>query len=189
MKRCAWAGTDPEYQAYHDKEWGRPVRDDRVLFEMLCLEGAQAGLSWITVLKKRARYREVFANFDPVAVAALTDDYLHALLEDPGIIRNRLKVWAFRTNAQAFLAIQAEFGSFSDYLWGFVQGQSIINHPQTMADVPTSTPLSDTIAKDLKKRGFTFVGTTIVYAYLQAVGVVNDHTMDCFLAGDKSEFV
>lgn len=186
MKRCGWVSGDVDYQHYHDKEWGRPVHNDRVLFEMLCLEGAQAGLSWITVLKKRDRYREVFYQFEIQKVSALPDDYLESLLSDAGIIRNRLKVWAFRTNAQKFLEVQAEFGSFADYLWGFVDGEPIINNPKTLKDVPVNTELSDRIAKDLKKRGFKFVGTTIIYAYLQAVGVVNDHTTDCFLAGVKS---
>ena len=156
------------------------MRDDRTLFEFLILEGAQAGLSWITVLKKRAHYKKVFHDFDVEACANLTEEALEALLLDPGIIRNRLKVYSVRMNAQLFLDIQKEFGSFSAYLWGFVDDNPIINHFENMSEVPASTRLSDLIAKDLKRRGFKFVGTTIVYAYLQAVGVVNDHTTDCF---------
>ena len=180
MNRCTWVTDDPLYIEYHDKEWGKPVYDDRLLFEMLCLEGAQAGLSWITVLKKRAHYKKVFYEFDISRVSLLSDDYLEGLLSDPGIIRNRLKVWGFRTNAQCFLKVQKEFGSFSDYLWNFVDKTPVINKWDSVSEVPASTELSDKIAKDLKARGFKFVGTTIVYAYLQAVGVVNDHTVDCF---------
>jgi len=180
MKRCAWVGDTKIYQDYHDTEWGVPVRDDQRLFEFLILEGAQAGLSWITILKKRAGYRQLFHDFEVQKCAQLTDDYLEQCLLDPSIIRNRLKVYSVRTNAENFIKVQQEFGSFSNYLWGFVDDQPIINHFKTISEVPASTELSDRIAKDMKKRGFKFVGTTIVYAYLQAVGVVNDHTTDCF---------
>jgi DNA-3-methyladenine glycosylase I len=180
--RCAWAGTDPLYCAYHDDEWGRPVRDDRVLFEFLVLEGAQAGLSWITILRKRPAYRRAFARFDPRKVARFTAADVRRLMADAGIVRNRLKIRSAISNAQAFLAVQQEFGSFSAYLWGFVGGKPIVNRPRSMKGVPASTPLSDTISKDLKRRGFRFVGSTIVYAYLQAVGVVDDHVRDCFRA-------
>lgn len=178
--RCAWAGTDPLYVAYHDKEWGRPVRDDRVLFEFLTLEGAQAGLAWITVLRKREGYRTAFAGFDPRKVARFTAAKQRALMKDPGIVRNRLKIASTVSNARAFLAVQKEFGSFSTYLWGFVGNQPIVNRPCSIKGVPASTGLSDRISKDLKQRGFRFVGTTIVYAYLQAAGVVDDHVAGCF---------
>ena len=177
--RCAWAGTDPLYIAYHDDEWGRPVRDDRVLFEFLVLEGAQAGLSWITILRKRAGYRKAFAGFDPKKVARFTPARARQLMANPGIVRNRLKIASAISNAKAFLAVQKEFGSFSKYLWGFVDDQPVVNRPRP-GQVPASTPLSDRISKDLKKRGFRFVGSTIVYAYLQAVGVVDDHVRGCF---------
>jgi DNA-3-methyladenine glycosylase I len=181
-KRCWWAGnSDPDYVSYHDKEWGRPVHDDRLLFEMLTLEGAQAGLSWLTILRKRANYRRAFADFDPRKVARFDARRRAALLRDPGIVRNRLKIESTVTNAQAFLEVQREFGSFDRYLWAFVDGRAIVNSPRTPKDVPASSPLSDRISGDLKKRGFRFVGTTIIYAYLQAVGVVNDHSRDCFL--------
>jgi DNA-3-methyladenine glycosylase I len=180
--RCAWAGTDPLYVAYHDREWGRPVRDDRVLFEFLTLEGAQAGLSWITILRKREHYRRAFAGFDPKKVARFTPARVRKLLLDPGIVRNRLKIASTISNAKAFLAVQKEFGSFSKYLWGFVGNKPIVNRPSSRKGVPASTPLSDAISKDLRKRGFRFVGSTIVYAYLQAVGVVHDHVADCFRA-------
>jgi DNA-3-methyladenine glycosylase I len=180
--RCAWAGTDPLYCAYHDDEWGRPVRDDRVLFEFLVLEGAQAGLSWITILRKRPAYRKAFAGFDPKKVARFTARDTRRLMNDAGIVRNRLKIASTITNARAFLAVQREFGSFSRYLWDFVGGRPVANRPRARQDVPASTPLSDAISKDLKRRGFRFVGTTIVYAYLQAVGVVDDHVAGCFRA-------
>ncbi|MEM1211344.1 MAG: DNA-3-methyladenine glycosylase I [Planctomycetota bacterium] len=180
MIRCAWCTDDPLYIAYHDEEWGVPVRDDRRLFEMLILEGAQAGLSWLTVLKKRAHYRKVFDGFDPAKVAKYTDAKKAKLLADPGIIRNRLKVDSAVRNAKAFLAVQREFGSFADYIWGWVDGKPIQNAFASMAEVPDRTELSDRISKDLKKRGFNFVGSTIVYAYMQSVGLVNDHTTDCF---------
>jgi DNA-3-methyladenine glycosylase I len=182
MKRCAWAGTDPLYCAYHDDEWGRPVRDDRVLFEFLVLEGAQAGLSWITILRKRPAYRRAFARFDPKKVARFKAADVRRLMADAGIVRNRLKIESAISNAQAFLAVQQEFGSFSAYLWGFAGGKPLVNRPRSLKEVPASTPLSDTISKDLKRRGFRFVGSTIVYAYLQAVGVVDDHVRGCFRA-------
>ncbi|MEM1112402.1 MAG: DNA-3-methyladenine glycosylase I [Pseudomonadota bacterium] len=179
-KRCAWCGEDPLYVDYHDSEWGVPVYDDPTLFEFLILEGAQAGLSWITVLKKREGYRRAFDNFNANRIAEYTDEKLEELLTNPAIIRNRLKVFGARTNARCFLAVQDEFGSFANYIWRFVDGSPIQNHWRSMEEVPASTPLSDTISKDLKKRGFTFVGSTIVYAHMQATGMVNDHTVDCF---------
>jgi DNA-3-methyladenine glycosylase I len=184
MQRCPWCKGDPLYERYHDEEWGVPVHDDCVLFELLILEGAQAGLSWITVLKKRDRYREVFDNFDPEKVARYDAAKHNALLQDAGIVRNQLKIKAATRNAIVFLAIQKEFGSFDAYLWRFVQGKQIVNRPESMKDVPTRTALSDEISKDLKKRGMTFVGSTIIYAYLQAVGVVNDHLRDCSRASN-----
>lgn len=186
MKRCGWVSEDEVYIAYHDEEWGRSVRDDRVLFEKICLEGAQAGLSWITVLKKREGYRKAFHNFEVKKVAAMTDAQLEALRSDPNIIRNRLKIYSCRTNAQAFMRVQEEFGDFSTYLWNWVDHKPIVNRPKTLGEVPATTPLSDALAKDLKARGFKFVGSTIVYAYLQSMGLVVDHTTDCFLSGVKS---
>jgi DNA-3-methyladenine glycosylase I len=180
-KRCFGGQTGKEFYAdYHDQQWGIPVHDDRELFEMLILEGAQAGLSWETILNKRAGYRAAFHNFDVQKVAAMTDEELTALLQDPKIVRNRLKVFATRKNALVFLKIQQEFGSFNEYLWKFVNHQPIINQFKTFAEVPARTPLSDVISKDLKKRGMTFVGSTIIYAYLQGIGVVNDHLADCW---------
>lgn len=179
--RCGWAtDKDERYTRYHDEEWGVPEHDDQRLFEMLILEGAQAGLSWQTILNKRDGYRAAFKGFDPQVVAVMTDAELEAQLLNSAIVRNRLKVFSTRKNAIAFLAIQQEFGSFDAYLWGFVDHQPIINRPASMAQVPVSTELSDRLSKDLKKRGMTFVGSTIIYAYLQATGVVNDHTQDCF---------
>jgi DNA-3-methyladenine glycosylase I len=166
-------------QAYHDREWGRPQRDDRVLFEFLVLEGAQAGLSWRTILHKREGYRRAFAGFDPARVARFTDARLATLLQDPGIVRNRLKIASARANARAFLAVQKEFGSFAEYLWGFVDGRPVVNRPRTPADVPARTALSDRVSADLRRRGFRFVGTTIVYAWLQAMGLVDDHLAGC----------
>jgi DNA-3-methyladenine glycosylase I len=181
-KRCHWAeGGDPDYVRYHDREWGRPLHDDRRLFEMLTLEGAQAGLSWSTVLRKRAHYRRAFARFDPRKVARFGRVKKAALLLDAGIIRNRLKIDSTVSNARCFIAVQQEFGSFDRYLWSFVDGRAVINRPRTRRGVPAHSDLSNRLSKDLKKRGFRFVGTTIVYAYLQAVGVVNDHTRECFL--------
>jgi DNA-3-methyladenine glycosylase I len=180
-KRCAWAASlEPMYQAYHDEEWGVPVHDDRLLFEFLILEGAQAGLSWSTVLRKRAHYRCVYDNFDPARVAAYDEDKIAALLADPGIIRNRLKVRGSVHNAQLVLKLQEEFGSFDAYIWGFVGGRPKVNGFQTMAEIPTESDESRAMSKDLRKRGFTFVGSTICYAFMQAVGMVNDHTVDCF---------
>ena len=180
VKRCSWCGEDPLYVCYHDEEWGVPLFDDRKLFEFLVLEGAQAGLAWITVLRKREGYRAAFDGFAPAKVARYTDRKLDQLLLDPRIIRNRLKVYSARRNAQAFLAVQAEWGSFAEYMWHFVEGKPVVNRWLTMADVPASTPLSDRISKDLKQRGFNFVGSTIVYAHMQATGMVNDHLVDCY---------
>ena len=180
--RCGWVPAgDEEYARYHDEEWGRPVRDDRHLFEMLTLEGAQAGLSWSTILRKRAAYRTAFAGFEPAKVARFDARRRAALLRDAGIVRNRLKIESTVSNARAFLAVQKEFGSFSRYLWDWVGGRPVINGWQTRGQVPASNELSDRISRDLKKRGFRFVGSTIIYAYLQAVGVVNDHTSGCYL--------
>jgi len=178
--RCSWAGDDPLYQAYHDREWGVPVHDDRLLFEFLILEGAQAGLAWITILRKREAYRLAFDGFDPQKVALYGEKKIAELLDNPGIVRNRLKVRSAVGNAQAFLAVQAEFGSFDAYLWGFTEGETIQNTWSSMAEVPATSPVSDALGRDLKKRGFKFVGSTICYALMQAVGLVNDHTTDCF---------
>lgn len=180
LTRCAWAGNDPLYQAYHDVDWGVPVHDDRMLFEFLTLEGAQAGLSWITILRKRESYRAAFAGFDPEIVARFDEAKVAELLGNPGIVRNRLKVASTITNARAFLKVQEEFGSFDAYQWRFVDGAPIQNAWQSIREVPPSTPVSDAMSKDLKKRGFRFVGTTICYAHMQAIGMVNDHTVDCF---------
>lgn len=180
-KRCEWVpeGNDL-YADYHDQEWGVPVHDERDLFEFLILEGAQAGLSWITILKKRENYRKAYDNFDPVIVAQYDDKKIQELLENPGIVRNRLKINASIGNAKAFLAVQKEFGSFDKYIWQFVGGKPIVNKWQTLREVPASTAESDAMSKDLKKRGFKFVGSTICYAFMQAAGLVNDHTTDCF---------
>jgi DNA-3-methyladenine glycosylase I len=180
--RCRWVPLDdPEYIRYHDREWGRPIHDDRLLFEMLILEGAQAGLSWSTILHKRAGYQRAFANFDPKKVARFDAARRAALMKNSGIVRNRLKIESTVSNAQAYLEVQREFGSFDRYLWSFVAGRPLINAPTALTGVPARTELSDKISKDLSKRGFRFVGTTILYAFLQAVGVVNDHSRDCFL--------
>jgi DNA-3-methyladenine glycosylase I len=182
LRRCHWVDLDNrEYVRYHDDEWGRPVHDDTLLFEMLTLEGAQAGLSWSTILGKRARYRIAFQGFDPARVARFDARKRARLLADAGIVRNRLKIESTVTNARAFIAVQREFGSFDRYLWAFVEGRPVLNRPRRPGDVPSRDALSDRISKDLKQRGFRFVGTTIVYAFLQAVGVVNDHARDCFL--------
>ncbi|MGE0643955.1 MAG: DNA-3-methyladenine glycosylase I [Nitrospira sp.] len=178
--RCSWAGDKPHMIRYHDKEWGKPVHRDRRLFEMLLLEGAQAGLSWDTILKRRENYRKAFAGFDPIKVATFTAKKKKQLLHDPGIIRNRLKVDAAVTNAQAFLAVQKEFGTFDRYVWQFVGGTTKLNIRRTMADVPATSPESDALSNDLKKRGFRFVGSTIIYAFMQAVGMVDDHLNGCF---------
>jgi DNA-3-methyladenine glycosylase I len=180
-KRCFGNKQGQEFYAeYHDNEWGIPVHDDRHLFEMLILEGAQAGLSWETILKKREGYRKAFHNFDVHKVASMTDVELEALRENPEIIRNKLKIYSARKNAIAFIEIQKEFGSFDKYLWGFVDGKQKINRPQSFDEVPVTTPESDTLSKDLKRRGMSFVGSTIIYAYMQAVGLVNDHVNGCW---------
>jgi DNA-3-methyladenine glycosylase I len=177
--RCPWAGTDPLYVTYHDDEWGVPSHDDRHLFEMLLLEGAQAGLSWITILRKRVAYRKAFDRFDARKIAKYDAKKVRALLADPGIVRNRLKVRGAVTNARAFLAVQKEFGSFDAYIWTFVGGAPKVNHPREGGSVPPRTAESDAMSKDLKKRGFTFVGSTICYAFMQATGMVNDHLVGC----------
>ena len=179
--RCAWclSGND-DYVRYHDEEWGVPVRDDRKQFEFLVLEGAQAGLSWSTVLNKRDGYRRNFADFDAQKVARFTDRTIERILGDPGIVRNRLKVASAVNNARAFLEVQAEFGSFSDYIWGFVDGRPVQNRIRRDTDMPATSPVSDALSKDLKKRGFKFVGSTIIYAHMQATGMVNDHVTSCF---------
>ncbi|WP_428386382.1 DNA-3-methyladenine glycosylase I [Mucisphaera sp.] len=179
--RCGWAAVEPEV-SYHDEEWGRPVRDDRHLFEMLILEGAQAGLSWRTILTKRARYRQVFGGFEPEIVANFSDSTLNDLKYDAGIVRNRLKIASARTNSRVFLDIQAERGSFAKYLWDWVDGKPVVTRWASYRDCPAKTELSDRISKDLKKRGMSFVGSTIIYAYLQAVGVVDDHEAGCWCA-------
>lgn len=179
--RCGWVGGKPHFIVYHDHEWGVPVHDDRKHFEMLLLEGAQAGLTWETILLRRDGYRRAFAEFDPRKVARFTAKKKALLLKNPGIIRNRLKIDSAVTNAQAFLAVQEEFGSFDRYVWQFVGGKPKVNRWTRMSQVPATSPESETLAKDLKKRGFRFVGSTIIYAYMQAVGLVNDHTTDCFM--------
>ena len=178
--RCGWVTAEPLYLDYHDHEWGKPIYDDHKLFEFLILEGAQAGLNWLTVLKKRAHYQKVFLQFDPEKIAAFTEVDVAQLMLDPGIIRNRLKINAAIQNAQAYLKMLPEIGSFSDYLWQWVGGQPIKNTWQTLQEVPASTPLSEQLSKDLKRRGFKFVGSTICYAYMQAVGLVDDHITTCF---------
>ncbi|MDW8281687.1 MAG: DNA-3-methyladenine glycosylase I [Myxococcales bacterium] len=181
LTRCAWAeGVSEAYLAYHDREWGVPVHDDRVHFEFLVLEGAQAGLSWATVLHKREAYRRAFAGFDPEQVARFSDRNIEQLLQDRGIIRNRLKIEAAVTNARAFVRIQEEFGSFDRYVWGFVGGRPIVNRRRTMGDIPATSAESDALSKDLRRRGFKFVGSRIIYAHMQAVGMVNDHLTSCF---------
>jgi len=180
-QRCGWVGNDPLYAIYHDEEWSIPVRDDRKFFEMLSLEGAQAGLSWITILKRREAYRALFDNFDMRVVADYDDPKINALLADNRIIRNKLKVRSVVANARAFLHVQDEFGSFDAYIWQFVDGVAKINCFKTLADVPAKTPESDAMSKDLKRRGFSFVGSTICYAFMQACGLVNDHVEGCFL--------
>ncbi len=189
LTRCAWVGDDPLYRAYHDNEWGVPVHDDKLLFEFLTLEGAQAGLTWLTILRKRSGYRDAFAGFDPEAVARFDAVKVAVLLANPGIVRNRLKVESTITNARAFLAVQQEFGSFDAYQWRFVDGTPIRNAWKTIGEVPASTSVSDAMSRDLKKRGFRFVGSTICYAHMQAVGMVNDHTVDCFRWREIAEMV
>jgi DNA-3-methyladenine glycosylase I len=178
--RCAWSENSEIYQAYHDQEWGVPLHDERALFEFLTLEGAQAGLSWITVLKKRESYREAFDNFEVVRVARYDERKIETLLQNTGIVRNRLKVQSAVLNAQKFLAVQEEFGSFDQFIWRFVDGKPIQNHLASLSNVPSSTAVSDAMSKELKRRGFKFVGSTICYAFMQATGMVNDHTTDCF---------
>ena len=180
MKRCDWAGSDPLYHKYHDKEWGVPVHTDRKLFEFIILEGAQAGLSWITVLRKRQAYREAFDNFDFNKVAKYKEAKIQKLLQNSGIIRNQLKIRSAVKNAQAFLEIRKEFGTFDKYIWGFVNNKPVQNKFKSMKEVPATSSISDQLSKDLKKRGFSFVGSTIMYAHMQATGMVNDHTVDCF---------
>ncbi|MEM9002036.1 MAG: DNA-3-methyladenine glycosylase I [Cyanobacteria bacterium P01_F01_bin.86] len=178
--RCGWVHDDPLEMAYHDQEWGTPLHDDQALFEFLILEGFQAGLSWITILRKRDNFRAAFDQFDPEVVAGYDAAKQEALLADAGIIRNRLKIQKATTNAQAFLKVQAEFGSFDAYVWRWVEGEPLQNQWQTLDEVPARTDLSDALSKDLKKRGFKFVGSVICYAFMQAIGMVNDHTVDCF---------
>ena len=178
--RCSWPGKDPLYITYHDEEWGVPVYDDKKLFEFLLLETFQAGLSWITILRKRENFREAFDGFDYKKIAKYNQAKIDSLLLNSGIIRNKLKVKSAVTNAQAFIKIQEEFGSFSDYIWGFVLGKPLKNELNSMTEIPANTPLSDSLSKDLKKRGFKFVGSTVVYAHMQATGMVNDHLVSCF---------
>ena len=179
--RCTWCLSSELYKNYHDHEWGKPVYEDVIFFEFLVLETFQAGLSWITILNKRENFRKAFDNFDYKKIANYNDDKILDLLQDSGIIRNKLKVYSAVTNAQNFIKIQVEFGSFSKYIWGFVNGKPILNQPKKHSEVPATTLLSDIISKDLKKRGFKFVGSTIVYAFMQATGIVDDHIVDCFL--------
>ena len=178
--RCKWPGTDPEYLAYHDDEWGVPVHDDRLLFEFICLEGQQAGLSWITILRKRANYRKRFKNFDATKLAKLPDETIEELLQDTGLIRNRLKLYSIRGNAVAFLLTQKEFGSFDKYIWSFVGGKPLDGKRKPDGQMPATSAESDAMSKDLKKRGFKFVGSTICYAFMQAAGMINDHTSNCY---------
>jgi len=179
-KRCWWCGDDELYRRYHDEEWGVPIHDDRQLFEFLCLEGAQAGLSWITILRKREHYRQVFDRFDTEKIARYDSDKIASLLADPGIVRNKLKVNGFVKNARAYLELLDQGLSLDSYLWNYVDGVPVQNHWQSMGQVPANTPVSDAMCKDLKKRGFTFVGSTICYAFMQAAGLVNDHITDCY---------
>jgi DNA-3-methyladenine glycosylase I len=179
-KRCTWCGSDPQYVAYHDEDWGVPVYDDRLLFEMLVLEGAQAGLSWLTILKKRANYRQAFHDFDATRIARYDQTEINRLMQDAGIVRNRLKIEAAVKNARGFLQIREEFSSFADYLWRYVDGKQIINEWKNPSALPAHTRLSNQLSKDFKKRGFNFVGPTICYAFMQSIGMVNDHTTDCF---------
>lgn len=180
-KRCSWCQGDELYEAYHDKEWGRPVYDDKILFEFLLLETFQAGLSWITILRKRENFRAAFDDFDYKKIAVYSEEKIQELLLDAGIIRNKLKVRSAVSNAKSFLKIQEEFGSFSTYIWGFVDGKPIQNSWKSHGEIPANTPLSDKVSKNLKKRGFKFVGSTVVYAHMQATGMINDHVVDCYL--------
>ena len=178
-QRCAWCEKDDLYRNYHDNEWGKPVYDDATIFEFLILETFQAGLSWYTVLAKRENFRKAFDNFDLIKIANYSEDKMAELAEDAGIIRNKLKIKATVTNAQAFIKVQEEFGTFSKYIWGFVDGKPINNQPKTLSEVKATTPISDALSKDLKKRGFKFVGSTVMYAHMQATGMVNDHILEC----------
>lgn len=187
IKRCEWAGNEPFYIGYHDEEWGVPIYDDRLIFEFLILEGAQAGLSWSTVLKKRENYRVAFDHFDPQIVAAYDEVKIEQLLDNPGIVRNRRKIEAAVVNARAFLEVQRQFGSFAEYIWSFVGGKPIINAWRTMEQIPARTEESIILSKDLVKRGFKFVGPTIIYAHMQATGMVNDHVVDCFRYAELSK--
>ena len=180
-KRCGWVNENPLMIQYHDREWGHPSRKDEHLFEMICLEGAQAGLSWETILNKREAYRKAFHHFDPQICARLTDSALRKQMYNAQVVRNRLKIWSVRDNARAFLGVQKEFGSFSKYLWNYVGNKPLLGKRKTLSEIPAQTELSDQLSRDLKNRGFRFVGTTICYAFLQAVGVVNDHTRECYL--------
>ena len=178
--RCGWSVSDPIYIDYHDREWGVPLRDDRRQFEFLVLESAQAGLSWLTILKRREGYTRLYEGFDPEKVARFDEARIQAMLQDTGIIRNRKKIESSINNAQRFLELQVQYGSFCDYFWGFTDGKQLVNHFKDLSEIQATTPLSDAIAKDMKKRGFQFLGSTIIYAHLQATGLVNDHLVDCF---------
>jgi DNA-3-methyladenine glycosylase I len=188
IKRCTWCGSDPQYVAYHDEDWGVPVHDDRMLFEMLILEGAQAGLSWLTILKKRGNYRNAFHGFDAARIACYDQTEIDRLMQDAGIVRNRLKIESAIKNARVFLNIQEEYGTFADYLWQYVHGTPVINSWRQHSDLPAHTPLSDRLSKDLKRRGFNYVGSTICYAFMQSIGMVNDHTTDCFRYAEINKF-
>jgi len=178
--RCPWCGDDPLYVKYHDEEWGKEVRDDQSMFEMLILETFQAGLSWITILRKRENFRIAFLDFDVAQVAQMSDGDLERLLKDAGIVRNKLKIWAARTNAQAFVKVAEEFGSFTNYIWKFSNNRPIVNRWRSLDEIPTKTELSERVSNDLKRRGFKFVGSTVMYAYLQATGIIDDHLLDCW---------
>lgn len=188
IKRCTWCGSDPLYVAYHDEDWGVPVHDDRMLFEMLILEGAQAGLSWLTILKKRGNYRNAFHGFEAARIARYDQTEIDRLMQDASIVRNRLKIDSAIKNARAFLKIQEEYGTFADYLWQYVDGTPVINSWRQHSDLPAHTPLSDRLSKALKRRGFNFVGSTICYAFMQSIGMVNDHTTDCFRYAEINNF-
>lgn len=188
IKRCTWCGSDPLYVAYHDEDWGVPVHDDRMLFEMLILEGAQAGLSWLTILKKRGNYRNAFHGFEAARIARYDQAEIDRLMQDAGIVRNRLKIDSAIKNARAFLKIQEEYGTFADYLWQYFDGTPVINSWRQHSDLPAHTPLSDRLSKALKRRGFNFVGSTICYAFMQSIGMVNDHTTDCFRYAEINNF-
>lgn len=179
--RCAWCGTDELYQKYHDEEWGKPVYDDETIFEFLILESFQAGLSWMTILRKRENFKKAFDNFNYKKIAQYSDVKIEELMQNSGIVRNKLKILATITNAQKFIEVQKEFGSFSKYIWDFIGGKPIINLPKTLKDVPATTEISDKLAKDLKKRGFKFLGSTVVYAHMQATGLVDDHVTECWV--------